>query len=136
MIPDKVLSLLEQAIASRVTLFDAEHESAFRLFNGFSEGYPDLTLDMYARTLVIYNHADDPTQHQTLIQDLTNYLRASINWLRAAIIKTRNSKIQAEKKGILTFGNQVDRKIKEHGIWYAIHLTMNRDASFYLDTCN
>jgi 23S rRNA (cytosine1962-C5)-methyltransferase len=27
-----------------------------------------------------------------------------------------------------------DTRIKEHGIWYAIDLTMNRDASFYLDT--
>jgi 23S rRNA (cytosine1962-C5)-methyltransferase len=30
----------------------------------------------------------------------------------------------------------MDRKIKEHGVWYAINLTLNRDASLYLDTRN
>jgi hypothetical protein len=44
-------SLLEKAIASRVPLLDSRHESAFRLFNGFYEGYPDLALDVYGRTL-------------------------------------------------------------------------------------
>ena len=30
----------------------------------------------------------------------------------------------------------MDRKIKEHGVWYAINLTINRDTSLYLDTRN
>jgi 23S rRNA (cytosine1962-C5)-methyltransferase len=38
------------------------------------------------------------------------------------------------KNGVLISGENPDRKIKEHGIWYALDLTMNRDASFYLDT--
>jgi len=130
--------LLEQALASRISLFEAPHESAFRLFNGFSEGYPDLAVDVYGRTFVIHNYADDPTniQNQNLIQDIVKYLRTSLNWLRAGILKTRNSVIQKEKKGILIFGDKPDTKIKEHGVWYAIDLTMNRDASFYLDTCH
>jgi 23S rRNA (cytosine1962-C5)-methyltransferase len=36
----------------------------------------------------------------------------------------------------LLFGDKLDFRVKEHGIWYAIDLTMNRDASFYLDTRN
>jgi 23S rRNA (cytosine1962-C5)-methyltransferase len=130
--------LLEQALASRITLFEAPHESAFRLFNGFSEGYPDLAVDVYGRTFVIHNYADDPTniQNQNLIQDIVKYLRTSLSWLRAGILKTRNSVIQEEKKGILVFGDKPDTKIKEHGVRYAIDLTMNRDASFYLDTCH
>jgi len=128
--------LLEQALASRITLFEAPHESAFRLFNGFSEGYPDLAVDVYGRTFVIHNYADDPTniQNQNLIQDIIKYLRTSLNWLRAGILKTRNSVIQEEKKGILIFGDKADTKIKEHGVRYSLDLTMNRDASFYLDT--
>jgi 23S rRNA (cytosine1962-C5)-methyltransferase len=51
-------------------------------------------------------------------------------------LKTRNGKTQQEKRGQLLFGEQPDRKIQEHGVWYAINLTMNRDASFYLDTRN
>jgi len=129
-----ILSLLEKAIASRTALFDSPHESAFRLFNGFAEGYPDLAVDIYGRTLVIHNYADDPDQNQILIQELTHHLQTSLkNWLRAGILKTRNAKVQEQKKGQLIFGEKPDTKIREHGVWYAIDLTLNRDASLYLD---
>ena len=129
-----IVSLLEQAIASRKTLYDSPHESAFRLFNGFTEGYPNLAVDIYGHTLVIHNYADDPTRDQLLLKETINYLRDSTNWLRAGILKSRNGKTQEEKKGKLLFGEKPDIKIKEHGIWYVIDLTLNRDASFYLDT--
>ena len=129
-----ITSLLEKAIASRVTMFDSRHESAFRLFNGFTEGDHDLALDVYSGTLVVYNYANDPSQNQHLIQEAVDYLRNSLTWLRAGILKTRNGETQEEKKGQLIFGERPDTRIKEHGVWYAINLTMNRDASFYLDT--
>ena len=131
-----IIPLLENAIASRQAAFDASHESAFRLFNGFYEGYPDLALDIYGHTLVIHNYADDPSQNQNIIQDTIDYLRTALNWLRAGILKTRNSVLQEEKKGILVFGEKPNTRIKEHGIWYAVNITLNRDASFYLDTRN
>ena len=34
------------------------------------------------------------------------------------------------------FGEAPDRKVQEHGVWYALDLCMNRDASLYLDTRN
>jgi 23S rRNA (cytosine1962-C5)-methyltransferase len=136
MISSPVISILEKAIASRVLLIDSNHESAFRLFNGFTEGYPDLALDIYGHTLVINNYADDPAQNQILIQELTAFLQTSQNWLHAGIVKTRHGETQREKLGILLFGTELDRKIKEHGIWYAIDLTLNRDSSLYLDTRN
>ncbi len=131
-----VIQLLEKAIASRLFLMDSQHESAFRLFNGFTEGHPDLALDIYGRTLVIHNYADDPVQNQILIQEVTVYLQNVLNWLHAGILKVRNGKTQAEKKGSLIFGDKPDRKIKEHGVWYAVDLTLNRDSSLYLDTRN
>ncbi len=129
-----IISLLEKAITARQPLMDARHESAFRLFNGFAEGYPDLALDIYGSTLVIHNYADEPTQNQSVIQEITTYLQNSLTWLHTGILKNRNSKIQEEKKGTRVFGDKPNRKIKEHGVWYAIDLTMNRDSSFYLDT--
>jgi len=129
-----IIPLIEKVVASRETLFDSRHESAFRLFNGFTEGYSDLALDIYGRTLVIHNYADDPTQNQFLIQEVIAHLRTSLNWLRAGILKTRNSAKQEDKKGNLIFGDKPDTKIKEHGVWYSINLTLNRDTSFYLDT--
>ena len=129
-----ITPLIERAIASRKSLFDSRHEEAFRLFNGFYEGYPDLALDIYSRTLVIHNYSDDPLSNQSVVQEVINYLSTTINWLRAGILKTRNGRTQTEKKGTLIFGEKPDTKIKEYKAWYAIDLTMNRDASFYLDT--
>jgi 23S rRNA (cytosine1962-C5)-methyltransferase len=131
-----VNSMLEKAITSRASLIDSKHESAFRLFNGFTEGYPDLALDVYGRTLVIHNYADDPIQNQALIQEVTVFLQTALDWLHAGILKTRNSSSQEEKRGRILFGTEMDRKIKEYDVWYAIDLTLNRDASLYLDTRN
>lgn len=129
-------SRLSLALAARQSDLDADHESAFRLFNGFSEGDSNLSLDVYGRTLLINNYADDPTQLQSLIDETIDYLRSNCNWLRAGILKTRNGTAQEDKRGKLLFGDSPDVKIKEHGVWYALDLTMNRDASFYLDTSN
>ena len=127
-------SPFDLALAARQPLFDAAHESAFRLFNGFTEGDPNISLDIYARTLVIHNYADDPTQNQSYIEDISNHLQTSRNWLRAGILKQRNGITQDDKRGKLIFGDSPDTKINEHGVWYALDLAMNRDASFYLDT--
>ena len=128
--------LLDKALASRGTLFDAHHESAFRLFNGFSEGCPDLVIDLYATTVVIHNYADTPQQGEKLVNETCNYLQNKFSWLKAGLVKTRNAKSADGKRGRILFGKTLDRKIKEHNVWYAIDLTMNRDASLYLDTRN
>lgn len=130
------LARLEKAVEARASLFDARHENAFRLFNGFSEGEPELVVDLYGSTLVLQNYADDPAAGMPLVERATAFLQEQLNWLRAGIIKARNGKTQAEKRGQLLFGEQPDTRIKEHGVWYAIDLRMNQDASFYLDTRN
>ncbi len=128
--------LLEKALASRTSLIDPKHETAFRLFNGFSEGCPDLVIDIYASTAVVHNYANDPEQGALLVQEAQQFLTTSLPWLRAGIIKTRNGATHEDKCGKILFGTEVDRKIKEHDIWYAINLTLNRDSSLYLDTRN
>lgn len=124
--------LLETALASRQTVLDSRHEEAYRLFNGFYEGSPNLVLDVYGQTLVIHDYADQPDPELT--QQIKAYLTTRLDWLRAVIVKTRNGRTQEEKRGIQVMGTHLDRKIKEHGVWYALDLQMNRDASFYLDT--
>lgn len=128
--------LLEQAIEARRSLFDPAHQSAFRLFNGFSEGNPDLVIDIYASTAVFHNYAENAAHGRALVQEAQSFLGNSLSWLRAGILKTRNGKTQEEKRGQLLFGGKPDCKIREHRLWYAIDLMMNRDASFYLDTRN
>lgn len=131
-----LISQLEKALASRLTFVDSAHESAFRLFNGFTEGYPDLVIDIYARTLVIHNYADDPSQSEEIINEVKSFLQTKLTWLNTGILKTRNSNSQDERRGKFLFGTEIDRKIKEHNVWYSINLTLNRDSSLYLDTRN
>ncbi len=126
--------LIKKALAARASRFDARHESALRLFNGFTEGNPDLAIDLYASTLVIHNYADDPAQGNLLVEQAQQFLQSELIWLRAVIVKTRNANSQDEKRGKLLFGEKPDTRIKEHGTWYSIDLRMNRDASLYLDT--
>jgi 23S rRNA (cytosine1962-C5)-methyltransferase len=129
-------SLLEKALAARTLLIDPKHESAFRLFNGFTEGCPDIVIDLYAATVVIHNYADNPDQGAILVEEAIQFLNASLDWLRAGIVKTRNSATQEDKRGKFLFGTELDRKIKEHDVWYAVDLLLNRDSSLYLDTRN
>ena len=137
-------TLLEKAIHARSHLFDEHHETAFRLFNGFYEGYPDLVLDVYGRTLVVHDRADESAGNTTILQESVALIRRMLPWLHAGILKTRNAKTQdpsprlraGEKQGQHLFGKAPDRKIREHGIWYDIDLSLNQDASFYLDTRN
>jgi 23S rRNA (cytosine1962-C5)-methyltransferase len=131
-----IVSFLKQAIEARASLFDARHETAFRLFNGFTEGNPDFVIDVYATTLLIHNYADNPAEAKPQIEQAAQFLQSELSWLRAGIVKTRNSESQEERRGRLLFGEKPDTKIKEQNVWYSIDLTMNRDASFYLDTRN
>jgi 23S rRNA (cytosine1962-C5)-methyltransferase len=128
------IPLLETALRARANLIDEQHRSAFRLFNGFYEGDPDLALDIYARTAVIHNYANPPEDGIPALDTARSFLRSNLPWLRTAILKTRNSPRPDERRGQIIEGNEPDRKIREHGIWYALDLTMNRDASLYLDT--
>lgn len=131
-----ITPLLKNALEVRASFFDAPHESAFRLFNGFTEGEPDLVVDLYASTLLIHNYADDTIRGKSIAEHAVQFLQDQLSWLRAGIIKTRNSQSQEERRGQLLFGEKPDTRIKEHGVWYSVDLTMNRDASFYLDTRN
>ena len=130
------LKILQNAIAARTDLFDKKHQSAFRLFNGFLEGNPDIAIVLYARTVVIHNYADYPAEGETLVHAAREFLLSEFDWLRAIIVKTRKGKTAEQKNGVLVFGNKTDDRIREHGVWYSGDLTMNRDASLYLDTRN
>ena len=133
--PD-ITALLKAAISARTELFDEEHQTAFRLFNGFYEGCPKLVLDTYAQTLVIHNYANPPEDGHRLVDTACIFIRSNLPWLRTVILKTRHSDSPDERRGQIIEGREADRKILEYAVWYAIDLMMNRDASLYLDTRN
>lgn len=127
---------IETALTFRAAFFDDRHETAFRLFNGFTEGNPDLVIDLYARTLVINNYADNPEKGFVSVREAQQWLPERLPWIKTIVVKTRNSQDPQQKRGRLVFGETADRKILENGVWYAIDPMLNRDASFYLDTRN
>lgn len=128
--------MLERCLARRAILLDAVHESAFRLFNGFTEGLPDLVIDVYARTAILTNHADPPTQGLEYVDTAAQFLQARLPWLRACILKTRNSLSAEDRRGRFLHGDSADDRVREHGVWYAVNPVMHQDAGLYLDTRN
>jgi 23S rRNA (cytosine1962-C5)-methyltransferase len=131
---EKFILLLEKAVALRAPLFDTGHLSALRLFNGFSEGCPDLVVDLFAATIVLQNYARRPEDGLRLIQEAQSHLQEQLPWVRTGILKTRHSPSAQEKNGVILFGDAPDRKVQEGGVWYVLDLCMHRDLSLYLDT--
>lgn len=128
------MQLLHQALQAREEFFDQRHEAAFRLFNGFYEGEPDLTIDLYGRTAVLHNYAHEPAAGEELASAAQHVLLQQLPWLQTIILKSRHASADEAKQGIITHGQKPDRWIREHNIRYAIDLLMNQDASLYLDT--
>jgi 23S rRNA (cytosine1962-C5)-methyltransferase len=135
-ITDSIVPLIASALEARANLLDSRHETSLRLFNGFFEGCPELVIDLYARTLVMHNYADQPEQAQSWMAHAQAHLASALPWINAIVVKTRNAKNQQMRRGLVTHGEQVARRIREHGVWYAAELLLNRDAGFYLDTRN
>jgi 23S rRNA (cytosine1962-C5)-methyltransferase len=129
-----ITSLLEKACAVREHLFEARHKTAFRLFNGFLEGCPDLVVDVFATTAILHNYAGVPQEGLERVQAAGVFLQDHLAWLQTGIVKSRKSPTAEEKRGILLFGNTPSDKVQEHGVWYSLDLCMNQDTSFYLDT--
>ena len=127
-----ITGFLDPAFNARGAFLDEKHETAFRLFNGFLEGFPALSIDIYARSALFHNYADSPPDGQTAVAQ--EWLFKHLPWINCIICKTRNGETDAEKRGSLLYGSAPDNKIRENGSWYAIDLSMNRDASLYLDT--
>lgn len=113
----------------------AEDTNAYRLFNGFYEGYPGLILDRFGSTLVVMNHAEKPVSEKFL-HEIAEWASFSQPWLTAILFKQRQSLIANEKWGRLLAGDQLSTQVNEFGVSYALDLQMHQDASFYLDTRN
>ena len=131
-----VQTLLENALNNRTGLFDERHLAAFRLFNGFTEGLPGLVVDLFAASLVIHNLSDPPSFLEAVVYTTREYYCNRLPWLQTIILKTRHADTLDKKCGTLLLGNIPSDRVREHGIWYALDLLMQQDASLYLDTRN
>ncbi len=127
-----LVSRFSAALAHRLPQLHAPHTQALRLFNGYTEGHPRVAVDVYGTSLVLH---DATSSHEDMLA-LLAAAREAMPWLTAALWKQRESKNQHERNGTLLFGEEkaLTRKVQENGVWYATRLTLNRDASLYLDT--
>jgi 23S rRNA (cytosine1962-C5)-methyltransferase len=132
MTEDKLSQAVGRALEARRLALEGPRDAAVRLFDGFREGWPGLVVDLYARTLVLYDR-DASAERAGRVAAL---VASRVPGVRAAIRKARHGRDPAERNGlpIPGFDGAPDREVVEHGVRYAIELTLNRDASFYLDT--
>ncbi len=117
MTDEPIEDMLESALAARDALFDARHQTAFRLFNGFTEGSPSLVVDLYAGTIVLHNYADSPSEGEAAIQAALQFLKTRLPWVHTMVLKTRNASTDNDKRGIVVQGSTPDRRALEHGVW-------------------
>jgi 23S rRNA (cytosine1962-C5)-methyltransferase len=107
---------------------------AVRLFNGFYEGLPELVVDLYGRSLVIYGYNEDQTDCQDLLNQAELTWRGQLPRVECVIQKMRSSTDPIKRRGVVSYGGPPDDQVCEQGVRYALDLLMNQDASLYLDT--
>ena len=105
------------ALAHRLPRLSAPHVTALRLFNGYTEGFPRVAIDLYGTTLVVHD-ATSPEGDRPGMLSLLESARAAMPWVTAALWKRRESKNQEERNGTLLLGTERDltRKIQEQGM--------------------
>jgi 23S rRNA (cytosine1962-C5)-methyltransferase len=125
---------LENTLAARQDLLADPHNTAVRLFNGFLEGLPGLSVDLYGRTLLVSSHASPAEALSAVVTQAVAFYRSALPWLRCGILKTRQAGSARQRLGEIVFGETPDTRIEEHGVKYALDLLLNTDASFFIDT--
>ncbi len=141
---DDLIARLELALEARSHLVQDEPTAALRLFAGFYEGsqktlgqvYPELVVDLYGRTLVLFDYAKSPEEGKANLSIAQDFYLDKLPWINCVVQKKRHAPDQQSRRGRLTFGKAPIQQIKEQGVIYAVDLRMNQDASFYIDTRN
>ncbi len=132
----QIITKLKKALNFREDFFTQDNISAFRLFNGFYEGCSSLVIDLFSKTLLLYDYDKTNSMTDNALNDIQNYYVKKIPWIESVIQKSRYSKDINQRKGKITFGEKPDHQIHEYNVLYSIDLLLNQDASFYLDTRN
>jgi len=128
---EMLLQRLSAALSARQVMLSPDHTQALRLFNGFYEGCPGLVVDLYGSTLVVANHARPPESLENYLAIVFDFYHLALPWLTSG-----HAPDPAQRRGIIIFGEALTSIITEHGVHYALDLTLNQDSSFYLDTRN
>ena len=129
-------SLLESSLHKRLPLLEDQNTQSLRLFNGFLEGFPYLSVDLYHHTIVLFVNKVLGEESDLLVQSARDFYLIKFPALKCVVAKRRSSENPMLKQGEVVFGTAPDTQITENGITYALDLLMNQDTSFYPDTRN
>jgi 23S rRNA (cytosine1962-C5)-methyltransferase len=125
---------LQQALDARLAGRSPNPDEALRLFSGFYEGEPDLVIDLYARTLLLWDYSAPSPDRVEFLNRVQSFYLERLPWVDAVVRKIRLAPDAAQRRGVLTHGKAPAAQVCEHGVWYALALILQQDASFYLDT--
>lgn len=133
---DILFERLNGALEARRGVIDPDHVTAIRLFSGFYEGYPDLVVDLYAKTLVLFSYVHPVEDTSYFLQPTQELLLERLPWIECAIQKIRFASDRKLRRGKVSYGKNPADLVYEHGIKFALDLFINQDTSFYLDNRN
>lgn len=122
--------LLAAALTVRTTELSGLPGGALRLFNGFLEGWPALSVELFAHTLILYDYAQPPIGNSLILQ-LQNFYLEQLPLIQCVLLKARHAE---QKQGRVIYGAQPTTQLTENSVRYALNLLLNQDAGFYLDT--
>ena len=127
---------LDLALDARAQLMGKKHHGALRLFAGFYEGFPDLSADLYANTLVLFDYGKDEQVGRDNVIRAKDFYLSKLSCINCVVQKIRHSPRPKIRQGLIIHGLLPASQIIENGITYTIDLLMNQDTSFYCDTRN
>lgn len=133
-IPARLLETVKRCLDLRLQDPSLKASQVVRLFNGFYEGLPGLTVDLYANTLVLLEHDRQRTGEQNLYKEIADFYAKVLPEVRSVLLKQRHAKDLEQRKGRLLLGEELPTSVEENGITYALDLRLNQDCSFYPDT--
>jgi len=133
-----LLRAIERRESAMPALFDEPHTSALRLFNGFTEGDPSLSIELFARCAVLYDYSASPDGDALKARAACELLCARYPWIECVLWKRRNAEEPSVRNGFLLRGERAQlpshvEEGDESPVKYAVDLMLNRDASFYVD---
>lgn len=124
---------LALALQARRPLLEHHLDGVVRLFNGFYEGCPHLSVEWYAGTLLIFAYSRDLQEIQCLLRRVQDFYQQNMPGIACILFKARYAPDQALRHGVAVQGQPAQVAV-ENGVRYALNLALNQDASFYADT--
>ena len=126
--------VLLTAFEKRKQLSADPDTNAYRIFNGFYEGCPDISIDRYGSTAVILWTAKRRRPDPETLSVLCETCLKNIPGVESVLFKNRYDLSAEIKKGVLLAGKQAEQTIREWGVSYSVSLQLNKDCGFYLDS--